>query len=323
MRVQFIAGSLVLILLASGCAPASRLSLERRAGGSAALFNQFRVYDARTGAAVDYARLASDARAADAVLFGESHDDPICNALEAQLYADMLASGRAALVMEFFERDAQAALDDYLAGRISEAAFTESARTSRGYALSHRPLVEMARAAEMPVVAANAPRRLVRDYRESEKDYAAFFAGLPADDQRWLPPQNELLTGPYRDAFVGMMEGHGAATSTPSTAPAKPGVKPEDFYRAQMLWDEAMAESLAATRARDPGAAALLVVGSFHVANAGGLARKFAARRPDDRALIVIYRSGDDGDLAFDEASDLNCGDYVIRGVAKKPASDS
>jgi hypothetical protein len=137
--------------------------------------------------------------------------------------------------MEFFEGDTQAALDAYLWRRIEESAFREQTRQGRAYVLSHRPLIEMCRAGNIPVVAANAPRRLVRAYRKSGKDYDEFRAGLDAADQRWLPAMNTYLTGPYEERFLEMMAQHGptapgpaapatqptsAPTTQPSTAPA-------------------------------------------------------------------------------------------------------
>ena len=58
------------------------------------------------------------------------------------------------LSLEQFERDAQPALDDYLAGRIDEAAFLAKARPWGNYREAYRPLIEFCKARGLPVVAA-------------------------------------------------------------------------------------------------------------------------------------------------------------------------
>ena len=125
-----------------GCAGLSRGSLQARTGGSAALYGQFQVYDGRS----------------------EEHNNAVCNQLEAQLLYALSQKHPTALAMEFFEADTQASLSAYLSGRIEEDAFRQQTRQKSSYLLSHRPLIELSRAARIPVIAANIPRRLVRAF---------------------------------------------------------------------------------------------------------------------------------------------------------------
>jgi uncharacterized iron-regulated protein len=356
-----------------------------------------------SGQPLTFAALVQRCAAADAILLGEEHGDFVCNQFEAQLFHALAHQPRRiALALEFFETDTQAALDAYLQGRVAEPDFRRQARQGRAYLLAHRPLIEFCRAADVPVLAANAPRRLVRDYRKSGLDYLSWRAGLAADDQVWLPARSPHLSGPYEDRFLEMMSGHDAETgptptSQPTTQPAAPPsadaapppssdqagtaatgaavapsqdagatsqpsppapatgpamhLQPPDplpvtesqpvflptsqaaetpsalsaedespaaFYRAQLLWDDAMAESLALYRARHPADRVLLIVGSFHVADDGGTTVKFRNRRPRDRVLTLVYRGTTDTDLAFDP-EDRGTADILIYGI-KPPA---
>ncbi|GEM_PF-130761 len=324
--------------LVSGCLGAARLDPVTSSRVSPALFGQFQAYDGHTGQPQSFRQVVERCRGADVILLGEEHSDPVCNQLEAQLlWALWTDAGRGAgrpvgLAMEFFECDTQAALDAYLRGRISESDFRQQTRQGRAYVLSHRPLIELCRAAKIPVIAANAPRRLVRNYRTSGLEYADFRARLDPAEQRWLPLANVYLPGPYEDRFVEMMAGHptgppSAPTSqaTLATAPASqpasgpaPEVSPASMYRAQLLWDQSMAESLASFRDRFPTHQVLLVVGQFHVAHAGGTLVKFRLLRPSDRVVTVIYRSTSDASLRFDPA-DRHVGDILIYGIAPPP----
>ena len=340
-----------LLLGLSGCASVPQARLMAHIGGDAALFGQFQAYDGHTERPLSLPEVVRRCARADVVLFGEAHSDAVCNQLEAQLLAKLAAQRRAlALALEFFETDTQAALDAYLQRRIDEAAFRKQTRQGRAYVLSHRPLIELCRAAHIPVLAANAPRRLVRAYRMADLNYADFRAGLDPNDQRWLPTESDFLAGPYEERFAEMMRGHGEMppasplqptsgpatqpttesatqptsepTTLPATTPAAPpeGEMPaapsvESMYRAQLLWDDTMSESLANYRARYPSHRVMLIVGGFHVAHDGGTAQKFRQRRPGDRVVTVIYRSTTDGRFAFD-VDDRDAGDIVIYGIA-------
>ncbi|MEW6198188.1 MAG: ChaN family lipoprotein [Planctomycetota bacterium] len=349
-RTVFVA-ALALGLLTAGCALPPRIDLTPVTGGSAALVGQFQAYDGHTGRPLTFAEVARRAARADVILFGEEHSDAVCNQIEAQLLHAL--AGRTqpiALALEFFESDTQAALDAYLVGRLDESAFREQTRQGRAYVLAHRPLIELCRVAHLSVVAANAPRRLVSAYRKSGVSYEEYRAGIEPADQRWLPATNEYVSGTYEARFFDLMSGHGPAPPTPSPQPAttqpigtRPTTRPvsmpapasapttapampsadatKSLYWSQLLWDQAMAESLAHFRDRYPTHRVMLIVGSFHVAHTGGTATKFLRRRPHDRVLTVIYRSTPDGRFAFQD-DDRHAGDIVVYGIVPPPKKE-
>jgi uncharacterized iron-regulated protein len=318
------------LLATTACAPLDRVDLHARTGGNAALFGQFQAFDARSGKRISFGDLVRRCRSADVVFFGERHSDAVCNQLEAQLLHALAGRKRpVALAMEFFEADTQATLDAYLTGRLDEPSFQELARQKRAYWLAHRPLIELCRAAHIPVIAANAPRRLVRGYRKSGLEYDAFRAGLEPREQRWLPTTSEWLEGPYHDRFVEIMRSHPPATqpaSAPATQPTttptsqslvtQPASAPSGRgFRSQLLWDDSMAESVSRFRTTFPNRRVMLVVGSFHVSNEGGTLIKFRQRRPRDRVLTIVYAAQSDG--AFElTPEDREAADVVIRGIS-------
>jgi uncharacterized iron-regulated protein len=319
-----------------GCTQGDRVDLVRQTGGSAALFGQFQSFDGHTGQAISFDEVAARANRADVVLFGEEHSDVVCNALEAQLLAALAGQPRpVTLAMEFFESDTQVPLDAYLSGRIDEAEFRKLTRQKRAYVTSHRPMIEYCRKASIPVIAANAPWRLTRALRLSGKPYDEFLAGLEPSDRAWIARSSELLEGPYHDRFVEAMSGHempptsGPASqptsrpsSQPSTAPAssQPTSQPDHAeqilraYRAQSLWDDTMAESIADHRARLPIGRVMLIVGGFHVASEGGTQVKLRRRRPCDSICTIVYHGTDKTPLAFDDANKAD-GDVLIYGI--------
>src|SRR5687767_9161657 len=79
------------------------------------------LYDNK-GVRTDYTKLLAEAKKADIVLFGELHDNPICHWLQKELTKDLYADKKDKLVLgaEMFEADDQIALNEYLAGKMSE-----------------------------------------------------------------------------------------------------------------------------------------------------------------------------------------------------------
>ncbi|MCA9244528.1 MAG: ChaN family lipoprotein [Phycisphaerales bacterium] len=290
-----------------------------------------RVFDLATGRESSFDAMAQAACESDVVLFGEAHYDPICNGAEADLYDAMLTecekTGRAPtiLAMEFFETDTQPALDAYVNGAMVESDFVKQARQGAKYPTSHRPLIELAKRFESRVVAANTPRRIVKDFRESGVDYADFRPTMTAEDQALSPPTLSAPDSPYRDRFLefmrGAMESHGGGASDEMRLipddPMRDPMSPERMFLTQSLWDESMSRAVARARAESPGRNVLLVVGGFHVERGGGTTQKLRTLRPQDRILVVRYR---DSEAGIDMTSaDEKSADFLIVGQTETP----
>ncbi|GMV26162.1 MAG: hypothetical protein AMXMBFR58_21930 [Phycisphaerae bacterium] len=242
--------------------------------------------------------------AADAVLVGENHGHPMGLAAASALWEDILAksSGSGTLALEFFERDEQVALDDYMNGVTDEEAFRKAARrTNSNYPPGHRSMVEAAKSAQRPVIAANAPRRYVRIAR---LDGYEKLQGLSPEQKRLFRIPDSLPTGHYRDAFNKIMT---------SEADHKDG-EPEqtDFshldssFRSQSLWDWTMAESVARALEARSGPV-LLVIGRFHVDHEGGTVLALRQLSPGSEIKTVSFVNTD-----APSDDDKNRADFVV-----------
>lgn len=330
VRVLAVALAIACVAALAGCA-SSRIPQALDAYAyNPALAGQFAAFDRSGGQRVSWKEIVRRAAGSDVIFFGEEHNDVVCNQLEAQLLADVARRRRLALAMEFFESDTQPRLNQFLASSTDdEAAFRTQTRQGRLYPVSHRPLIELCRAAEIPVLAANAPRRLIREFRKSGLEYTAFRASLPEPDRALLPEQSERIGGRYWDEFIKVMQNHGddSPASQPASAPTPEWLANlEPGYRAQLLWDDSMADSIAKYRAAHSRSAVMLVVGRFHVSHAGGTYAKFTQRRPGDRVFTIVYQGSTALPLAFDP-DNKDIADVVIYGVTpapeKKPASSA
>jgi uncharacterized iron-regulated protein len=281
-----------------------------------------RVYHSGDKRFSDFEAMLAELARADVILVGEQHDDPATHRLELAIL-EGLARRRAAVILslEMFERDVQAALDDYLAGRLGEAEFLKVSRPWPRYASDYRLLVEFARLKGWRVIAGNVPRRYASQVART---------GLPALDA--LPPEERGLIAQqiscpaddYFKRFAEQMASHPGASSEQRTpndpqAQSEQRARTERFYQAQCIKDETMAESIANAylQAADPKPLIVHYNGAFHSDYRLGTAARAQQRLPKSRVRVVTVIPVDDLDTI--KADDYRKrGDYVI--FTLKPA---
>ena len=270
------------------------------------------------------------------VYIGETHDDPTGHMLELELLtraadayghpapeatvtAGTSSAGRPlALSLEFFERDAQLPLDEYLAGLISESSFKAASRPWERYATDYRPLIELAKARHLPVIAANAPRRYVtlvtqrgREPLDSLSDQAkVLLAPLPYGKaspeyrDQWIATIAEVMA--QEGKKCGIPVEHGAA------APMGSHGAMAHQLDGQVLWDATMASSIARYLQAHPTGMVLHMVGGFHVERNTGIPEQLRSYIPGVRSMIVSLRPVDDV-AKFEPAPAGEWGDFVIQ----------
>ena len=209
---------------------------------------------------------------ADVIMVGELHGHRAIHRFQAELLARLLAQPRPlALAMEQFSRDRQPVLDAYLAGKLAEDAFIEQANAWPDYRSHYRPLVELARREGIDVLAANAPRQIVRCIGREGPGY---LDRLPASHRAWVAERLTLADDGYKARFMASRH-HGQA--------------PTEFqFAAQTSWDDTMAESIANYLQAHPGYRVMLTVGRFHIGDGLGTAQRLQQRAPGLK-LALLY----------------------------------
>jgi len=287
------------------------------------------IFSGATGDTVEWNALVSDAASADEVVLGENHGHPLGLSVAAAIFDDLLArTDHAALSLEFFERDEQSRLDDYLSGLADEKAFkARTQRTTGNYPAGHRAMVEAAKAAKRPVIASNAPRPYVRLSRTDSYDR---LRTLTPEQQRLFRIPDSLPTGRYADDFRKLMSGMPASHGKPvketrpktdeeREADAKAAAERiESTFRSQSLWDWTMADSIARAAA-DGNRPIMHIVGRFHSDHRGGLILALANLRPSDRIVTISIVDATSASL---REEDTGRADYVIY-VGPAPDSKS
>lgn len=205
---------------------------------------------------------------ADIILFGELHNNAIAHWLQLEVTRELVAAGPLVLGAEMIERDDQTTLDRYLRGEIDQAAFDSLARLWKNHASDYKPLVDLAKAHDLPFVAANVPRRYARAVNRG--GFEALDT-VPGTERAWIAPlpiafDPELPRYRY---MLTMMGDHG----TP------------DMVKAQALKDATMAHSI--VEHFRPGHRFIHYNGSFHSDYFEGINWYLQRMRPDLKRITI------------------------------------
>jgi uncharacterized iron-regulated protein len=271
------------------------------------------------------------------VFIGEAHDDPTGHMLEAELlqraYEAYGAPGSndgaprpLALSLEFFQRDAQPILDEYLAGLITERAFRADSRPWPRYETDYRPLIEFSKENGLTVIASNAPRRYASRVtlhgRESLNDLspealatlAPLPYGQPSKEYRdqWIHIISEVMEQEGTKCGLPIPEPEEGEEAVQARAPVGSHSNMGNQLHSQVLWDATMAYWISEYLAQEPNALVLHMVGSFHVARGTGTPEHLDDYRPGTSRMIVVLRPVEDIDT-FEPAPDGKLGDFVVQ----------
>lgn len=294
------------------------------------------------GALVGWPDLLDAVRGADVILVGEQHDDAVGHRVQLAMVEDVLALWPGSAVsMEMFDRREQAVVDDYLAGFIDRETFYERTASTRWRKITteyldgtinrrtfekritrlgwpdwegnYQPIIDAAREAGAPVIAANTPWLVYMSVARKE-GFEALDEVTPAQRALFDVPV-ELPTGSYRERFwetiAGRAEGEEPEDETDEDDENHGGLSDEQvlgMFRAQSVMDATMARSIVDALA-DGAPKVVHLVGQFHSDFEGGLVLQLRQRLPSARILVVSMQSAA-GDTMRDDDADR--ADFVI-----------
>ncbi|MGI9519103.1 MAG: ChaN family lipoprotein [Pirellulaceae bacterium] len=249
--------------------------------------------ESATHQSVTIEQLAEQLTDYQCIFLGEQHDNDAGHEFQLQVIEALLKQDVDVVIsMEQFERDVQGVLNDYLAERISEEEFLAGSRPWPNYAEHYRPIVELAKAEQIPVLAGNVPRRLAAAVGKGD---------TPASADRVFMPRNTYAPeDSYWEKFQESMQGHGGTGS---------GEQMQKFYAAQCLKDDAMAEAITDYLAVNPHRSKVVVhlCGKFHSDYGFGTAIRVVERRPLTNICVVTMQTlpenGEPDDDAINSAA--------------------
>ena len=209
------------------------------------------------------------------IYVGETHDRYSHHLTELEIIRALHGMGkRVAIGMEMFQRPFQKDLDDYLSGRVDERAFLKNSeyfkRWNSDYSL-YRPILQFARAENIPVVALNIQREITEKVGKDGLD------SLSEEEKKLVPSQMDFSDRAYRKKLEKIFREH----------PSLEAKNFDFFHQAQILWDETMAESLDRFLRENPDSQIVVLAGSGHLAYGSGIPNRATRRNGFDYAIIL------------------------------------
>lgn len=208
------------------------------------------------------------------IFVGEQHDRYADHLNQAAIIEGLLAHGRSvAIGMEMFQQPYQPALDAYVAGEIDEAELLRRTqyfdRWRFDYRL-YRPILRLARAHRLPVIALNLESELTRQVGDGG------IASLSEADRARLP-EIDRSDADHRARLEAIFKHH----------PAEQQRDFEHFLEVQLLWDEGMAERAARYLTEHPERTLVVISGDGHIEYGQGIPKRLVRRVPVPMATLL------------------------------------
>ena len=225
------------------------------------------------------------------VMLGESHADPEHHRWQLQVIA-ALYGRRSDIVLgfEMFPRRIQPVLDRWVAGELTQAQFLADSDWRHVWRFDpelYLPIFHFARMNRVRMLALNVDESLV--HRVGAEGWQA----VPPAEREGVadpaPPSPD-----YREALRRVFDDHGDQPK--ESAPPFDEARFARFVEAQITWDAAMAQALAAARAAAGAAPPLMIgiVGEGHVEHRYGIPHQLASLGLQDVAVLLPWGPGRD-----------------------------
>lgn len=191
------------------------------------------IISAKKGKAVTFDELMNDLNSSQIVFIGERHTNPFHHAIQLKIIEAVFKNRPFMKVgMEMFDRSYQQVLELWSVGVLEEDAFLRKvhwyANWRYDFAL-YRDILQFAKENRIKIVALNIPFYIPARIRVGGVE------NLSDLDRQYLPKEIDTSNTAHRDYAKKVFEQHHFKSS----------VKFDDFYMAQCVWDEIMAESVA------------------------------------------------------------------------------
>ncbi len=213
------------------------------------------------------------------VFVGERHDDYATHLAQLEVIRALRDTGaKLAVGMEMFQRPFQEVIDDFMAGKISKKEFLKRTEYFKRWGYDFRlyePIIDFCKANGIPIIALNLKAEISKKVARHGLD------ALSDEERAIIPKELDMENEEYREMLKQIFYQH----------PPKGPVDFDNFYSAQLLWDETMADSIATFLSGHPGTIMVVLAGSGHVAYGYGIPSR-VKRRGHDYAILLCDTEG-------------------------------
>lgn len=270
-----------ILLVGSSCASSPQTSNLR----------EWQLWDVKTGRPTTFEELKPTLMATDVIYVGEEHYTPSHIQAALRVLEALLAEGRQpALALEMFSWDGQSALDRYVLSEIvTEEQFLQESHWSDNWGgdyEDYQPLVTFQRKHQLPMLALNPPRPLVRQVATKGLAEARLEPAMAA----WgMDGENSLDDPAYRSIIFEQIE---------KCHPDLPAHVYERIYEASLFRDEGMARVVTDylhNRTKQPSSL-VSYTGGGHIQYGVPVPKRVQRRSASPVRQVTLYLHGYDPD---------------------------
>jgi uncharacterized iron-regulated protein len=230
-----------------------------------------------TGRPVGWDEMVGDLAAARVVYVGERHPSAAHHRAQLRVIEALHARDRELAVgMEMFDRSYQPVLDRWSAGELDEAEFLRRTHWYANWRFDfalYRPILDYVKANRLRLVALNLPSDIPRKIRVGGIDYLSDY------EKGFLPARVDTANAAHRAFVQQVFRQHDFRSDF------------EDFYLAQCVWEDVMAESVA----RSLGTGRMVVLaGNGHIQFKYGIPNRAFERTGAPFRTVFLASQGEE-----------------------------
>jgi len=184
---------------------------------------------------------------------------------------------RLAIGMEMFNRTTQEVLDRYLAGEMEEKDFLKETHYFEMWGYDYRlyrDIINFAKINHLPVIALNIEKETVsKVYKDGG------LSALTPEEVAKLPEDRDLTLLGYRQRIADAFKMHGPGEEKKNQV--------NDFFQAQAIWDETMAESAARFLTDHLDQRLVIIAGQGHTVKGTGIPPRVARRLSVKQSVLM------------------------------------
>jgi len=264
-------------------------------------FPQNTIVSAQSGSPVSFDRMMADLALARVIYIGEKHTRRAHHEIQLRVIQALYARFPELVVgMEMFDRSYQEVLDQWSSGQLDEETFLKKTHWRANWKYDfglYREILEFIRDNHIPLKALNIPFHIPPKIAVSGLEH------LNPDEKKYLPGQIDVSDAGHRKFVEEIFRRHA-------------GDSFEDFYMAQCVWEEAMAEAVALAV---DGRVMAVLVGNGHIIKKFGVPNR-VFRRTGLPYRTVYPVQADDRDVERSFADYLWITERGSRPLHMRPA---
>ncbi len=239
---------------------------------------------------------------ADVIYLGETHNEMADHQAQLNIIQALYQKNpKIAIGFEMFQRPYQGVLDQYINGNITEEQLIEQSEYNQRWGFPweyYRDILRFTQQHQLPILALNTPAEITRKVAREGLEI------LTEKEKQYIPPLEEIKTdnADYRQMLEAIYQQHHHGGQGNSRGF-------DNFFLAQVLWDETMAEKVAEFIDQNPGYQVVVLVGQGHIIYDYGIPSRVERRLNSTNftQYSVLFQSPDENPISPTE----NIADFI------------